>query len=546
MAATLLQSSNHRLRRRLYFHILPNLSYPMAASNISESDQTEISRISAPIYNTQAATNKATIAAQNAFIKITNQIRRSLDFSVICQTVTTEMRHILAADRVAIYQFNSDWSGRFTFDTAGPEWISLVEAQQDSDLISKNVSNCSVRLLNTGAADTHLQVTYGGAFVQGEVFRVCEDIYDADFSDCYIEVLESYQARAYAIIAIYLDNQLWGLLAAYQNSEPRQWQDNEVQLLVQVAEQLGIALKQAEYVCTIQQQTTELNQTIHQLKQSQAQLVHSEKMASLGQLVAGIAHEINNPINFIQANLFHVENYVSSILTLVQTTQSITVADNNTASPPESEVDLDFIIEDLPRIVASMCAGSTRIRNIVNSLRNFSRLGESGTKRVDVHEGIESTLVVLSHQLAASSKHPRIEVTKDYGDIPPVECDPAQINQVIFAVLTNAIYSVKTACQVGRIGTQSSGQLPQLCISTRTNELNQAVIRIQDNGVGIEEKHRSKVFDYFFTTKPVGEGSGLGLAIARQIVEDNHKGMLRLDGDVEQGIALVISLPIDA
>ncbi len=515
------------------------------SDNVSEPNEIGISRLSAAIYKAQAATNKKTIAAQNAFIKITNQIRRSLDFSVICQTVTTETQRILAADRVAIYQFNSDWSGRFTFETAGPEWISLTEAQQDNDLISKNVSDCSVKLLNTCAtADTHLQVTYGGAFVQGEVFRVCEDIYAAGFSDCYIEVLESYQARAYAIIAIYLDNQLWGLLAAYQNSRPRQWRDSEVQLLVQVAEQLGIALKQAEYVRTIHRQTSELNQTIHQLKQSQAQLVHGEKMASLGQLVAGVAHEINNPISFIQVNLFHVENYVSLILSLVQKAQSASPADNGTALSSESEVDLDFIIEDLPKILGSMRAGSTRICNIVNSLRNFSRLDESGTKPVDIHKGIESTLVVLSHQLADSGKHPRIEVAKDYGDIPPVECDPAQINQVVLAILANAIYSVKAACQVDKIGAQSSVRSPQIRISTRTDDLNQVVIRIQDNGVGIEEKHRSKVFDYFFTTKPVGDGSGLGLAIARQIVEDNHQGKLRLDEDTKQGAAFVIHLPI--
>ncbi|MBE9064680.1 GAF domain-containing protein [cf. Phormidesmis sp. LEGE 11477] len=510
-------------------------------NNISESSQTGISRLSAAIYKAQAATNKKTIAAQSTFIKITNQIRRSLDFSVICQTVTTEMRHILNADRVAIYQFNSDWSGRFTFETAGPEWVSLVEAQQDNDLISKNVSNCSVSLLNAYAtADTHLQATYGGAFVQGEVFRICEDIYAADFSDCYIEVLESYQARSYAIIAIYLDKQLWGLLAAYQNSEPRQWKNEEVQLLVQVAEQLGIALKQAEYVRTIHQQTTELNETIHQLKQSQAQLVHSEKMASLGQLVAGIAHEINNPTNFIHANLSHIENYVSSILALVQATPNI----SNSGIVPSPENEIDFIIEDLPKIVTSMRVGSTRIRNIVNSLRNFSRLDESGTKRVDIHKGIESTLVVLSYQLSASNEHPRIEVIKDYGDIPSIECDPAQINQVILTILTNAIYSMKIACQAGKMGTHSSCELPQLQISTRTNDLNQAVIRIQDNGVGIEEKHQSKVFDYFFTTKPVGDGSGLGLAIARQIVEDNHQGTLRLDEDIAQGAAFVITLPI--
>lgn len=520
----------------------------MTANNILEPGTTSRSRPSASTDDVQTAitTDRKTITTQNAILKISNQIRRSLDFSIICETATTEMRHLLEADRVAIYQFNSDWSGNFISEAAGPEWISLVEAQKSNDLISKNVSDCSAKLLdNYATADTHLQVTYGGAFVKGEVFRVCNDIYNAGFSDCYIEVLQSYQARAYVVIAIYLNNQLWGLLATYQNAGPRQWQDCEVQLLVQVAEQLGIALKQAEYVQTIQQQTTALSTTLRQLQQSQAQLVHGEKMASLGQLVAGIAHEINNPINFIHANLPHVESYVSDIVGLAQTTPNRKTTDTNThSSSSDAEVDLDFILEDLPKIIASMHSGSARIREIVGSLRNFSRVDESGIKRTDIHSGIDSTLVVLGHQLAASSKHPKIEIVKDYGDIPQVECDPAQINQVMLAILANAIYSMKAACQKDETSAFHSEQLPQIRISTTTDQANQVVIRIQDNGMGIEEEHRSKVFDHFFTTKPVGVGTGLGLAIARQIIEDDHGGTLSLDKDIEQGAAFVIRMPI--
>ncbi len=518
----------------------------MIATDMSELDQIEARPTSGEILRARAGAESKAITTQNALIKITNEIRRSLDFSVICETVTKEMLRLLKADRVAIYQFDLDWSGRFVFEAVGSEWISLVKAQQNNDLIAKNVSDCSVRLLNTHkTADTHLQVTYGGSFVQGEIFRVCEDIQNAGFSDCYVDVLKSYQARSYVIIAVYLDNQLWGLLAAYQNVCPRKWEETEVQLLVQVAEQLGIALKQAEYVQTIQAQTTELNETLQRLKKSQAQLVQNEKMASLGQLVAGVAHEINNPINFIYANLSYVENYMNDLLTLVRLKpESRATTDSEAILKHDSGIDLEFILEDLPKTIASMHLGSARIRDIVQSLRNFSRLDESGLKRIDLHEGIESTLVMINHQLAASRNHPEIQVIKDYGDISTVECNPAQINQVLLAVLTNAIESLKEAHRVEKVEPDCFSQRPQLWISTQMNAQNQVVIRIQDNGLGIRESHQSKLFDHFFTTKPVGKGTGLGLAISRQIVEDNHGGTLSLDTHWEQGAAFIIQLPV--
>lgn len=496
----------------------------------------------------QADSREKVLACQKAVISITNRIRRSLDFSDICETAVQEMRHLLKADRVAIYRFNADWSGSFVSESVGPQWIPLIEAQEHNELISKNVSDCSAKLLDTSkTADTHLQLTYGGSFVQGEIFRVCADVQNAGFSDCYQEVLASYQARSYAIIAIYVDNRLWGLLAAYQNSGPRQWPEDEVQLLVQVAEQLGIALKQAEYARTIQAQSTELRQTLAKLQQSQAHLVQSEKMASLGQLVAGIAHEINNPINFISANLSYVGDYVTDLLTLTQLThQPGSAVDRSALHKQADEIDVNFILHDLPKTLSSMQTGTDRIRKIVRSLCNFSRLNEAGTKITDLHEGIESTLLVLSHQLAPNHGHPQIAVIKNYGDILPVECDPAQINQVILSLLTNAIYALHEACRIGMLAAEDHDhcQSPQLWISTQMNDHNQAEIRIRDNGIGIEAANQSKVFDHFFTTKPVGEGTGLGLAIARQIVEDNHGGTLSLATNRGQGVEFSIRLPV--
>lgn len=510
-------------------------SQPLSIESSKRIEHFEEHSQNIPPLQAQSKLEKEALARQKALITLSNQIRRSLDFSIICQTATDQARRLLSADRVAIYRFNPDWSGNFIFESSDSAWISLLEAQAHSALISKNVSDCSVQMLAaTQSTDTHMQLTYGGAFVQGEIFRVCPDIHTAGFSDCYIEVLESYQARAYAIIAIYLDNQLWGLLAAYQNSAPRQWQEGEVQLLTQVAEQLGIALKQAEYVCTIQAQSSELQQTLKTLQRSQTQLVQSEKMASLGQLVAGIAHEINNPINFIYANLPYVRNYVADLLTLVQRQDLLA----------DSEIDLEFMLEDLPKMLFSMQTGANRIREIVHSLRNFSRLGESSVKTVDLHQGIESTLVFFNHQLAANRKHSTIEVIKAFGDLVPVECYPAQINQVIWNIVSNAIDSLSTACNLRSLKADNLDPWsPKLWISTQMNESNQVEIRIRDNGIGIDESIQPRIFDYFFTTKPIDQGNGLGLAIAYQIIRDNHGGDLSLNADYQQGAEFVMHLP---
>lgn len=523
------------------------MSAPSTPSNTSRNLQKTAAQ-SAVCASQTADAQAQIIARQKALIQLTNRIRQSLDWTTICQTTTTDLRSLLAADRVAIYRFNEDWSGEFVFESAGSQWISLVEAQQTNDLIAKNVNDCSVRLLDTYKADTHLQASAGGAFVAGEVFRSCSDIHKADFSDCYIEVLESYQARAYAIIAIYIENKLWGLLAAYQNDRPRDWQEEDINLLIQVAEQLGIALNQAEYVQTIQRQSVQLERSLNHLKQSQVQLVQSEKMASLGQLVAGIAHEINNPVNFIYANLSHVKSYAANLLSLAslyQQSDLSSAADIATLQAQAAEMDLDFILEDLPKTLSSMTIGAERIRQLVLSLRNFSRLDESETKTVDIHEGIDSTLLILGHRLKANSDHPEIEVIKNYGNLPAIPCYPARLNQVFMNLLANAIDALESSILAGKLSAEAgdAAENPKIWIDTCQGEEGGVEIRIRDNGIGIDEDQKAQVFDHFFTTKPVGKGTGLGLAISRQIVADNHGGTLRL-GRPKQGTEFVIGLPV--
>lgn len=491
----------------------------------------------------QAEAQKELLARQKSLVKITNRIRRSLDWSVICETATTEVRHLLKADRVAIYRFNPDWSGHFVFESVGEQWTPLASAEAQNSYVSANVSTCSVKQLSrTKNADTYLQTEQGGSFVQGEMFRTCSDTHSANFSDCYVETLDSYQARAYAIIAIYVDQKLWGLLAAYQNSGPRDWHEDEVQLLVQVAEQLGIALKQSEHVQTIQQQSDELQKMLEKLQQSQVQLIQNEKMASLGQLVSGIAHEINNPVNFIYANLSHVNSYTDELLALASVAKQ---QDFQAFQDKVEETDLSFITKDLPKTLASMKIGAERIRHIVLSLRNFSRLDEADTKAVDVHQGIDSTLLILGHRTKAHGHRAKIEIAKAYADIPLVECYPAQLNQVFMNLLTNAIDALEEAIDAGKLDAENptESEQPTIWIKTQLNERSQVEIRIRDNGIGLDEGTSSKMFDHFFTTKDVGKGTGLGLSISKQIVEENHSGKLYAEPTTTRGVEFIICLP---
>jgi two-component system, NtrC family, sensor kinase len=499
----------------------------------------------------QAQAQNKSIIRQQALVKITTRIRQSFDFAAICETATEETRHLLEADRVVIYRFNPDWSGEFAFESADSQWISLIEQQRNNLVVAKNVSECSLKLLGTaGITDTHLQETQGGIFAQGvKVFRVCPDIQNAGFSDCYVEVLESYQARSYLITAIYVEHKLWGLLAAFQNSAPREWYEDDIQLLVHIAEQLGIALQQAEYVRTIEFQSLELQQILEELQQSQMQMIQNEKMAGLGQLVAGVAHEINNPVNFIYGNLSYVNEYVTDLMSLFKFYQQ-----HNSASTEEIEkfqkqseaIDIDFILTDLPKILSSMELGAERIRQIVLSLRNFSRLDEAEYKAVDIHEGIDSTLLILGSRIKSCGGQHEVQIIKNYGNIPYVECYPAQLNQVFMNLLVNALDAIEESINQEKLTIYNSviRKKFMIWISTNLTEQEQIEIHIRDNGIGMKENTISKIFDHFFTTKEVGKGTGLGLAISKKIIMEKHGGTLNLNSTPGEGTEFIVSLPI--
>jgi two-component system, NtrC family, sensor kinase len=290
-------------------------------------------------------------------------------------------------------------------------------------------------------------------------------------------------------------------------------------------------------------QAQQLEQTLQHLQQTQAQLIQTEKMSSLGQMIAGVAHEINNPVNFIHGNIAYVSKYSQELLAFTDLYQQEYPNPHPKLADLMEDCDLDFIKEDLPKILSSMKVGTDRIREIVLSLRNFSRLDESDVKAVNIHDGIDSTLLILQSALKAKANFDEIKIIKNYGNLPAVECYAGDINQVFMNILSNAIYALHNF-QKQDSNKHKTNSPNQIIISTSIQELDWVKISIKDNGPGIDDAVKSKIFDPFFTTKPVGEGTGLGLSISYQIVVDKHGGKLQCISTVGEGTEFVLAIPI--
>ncbi len=287
-------------------------------------------------------------------------------------------------------------------------------------------------------------------------------------------------------------------------------------------------------------QNNKLNDALQQLTKAQAQLIQQEKMSSLGQMVAGVAHEINNPVNFIHGNLNYIDNYTQDILTLLELYETHYPSPHEEIQAEAESLDLAFMKEDLEKIFSSMKLGTERITEIVLSLRNFSRMDESEAKTVDIHEGIESTLMILQHRIKAQSERPAIEIIRDFGTLPRVECYAGQLNQVFMNILSNAI----DALDMPLPNSASTQKQLQIKIRTETRS-NSVVISIADNGTGISPKVKDRIFDPFFTTKEVGKGTGMGMAISYQLVTERHHGKIDCFSDEGIGTEFVIELPLN-
>ncbi|MBD2252221.1 sensor histidine kinase [Nostoc parmelioides] len=311
----------------------------------------------------------------------------------------------------------------------------------------------------------------------------------------------------------------------------------------------------------LQQKNISLRKTLQELKVTQSQLIQHEKMSSLGQLVAGIAHEINNPVNFIYGNLNYTDEYIQQLLNLFQLYQKYYPNPELEIQEAQEEAEIEYVMEDLPKILASMKIGASRIREIVLSLRIFSRLDEAEFKTADLHEGIDSTLLILQHRIKAQTvkaiayseqnpitdnlnkqeiidKHrPQIEIVKEYGDIPKIPCFAGQLNQVFMNILANAIDALEEPFY--------NGLCPEPTIHITSSLVDESVVvAIADNGTGIPQEVQSRLFDPFFTTKPVGKGTGMGLSISYQIITEKHSGKLQCISSSGQGTKFVITIPI--
>jgi len=473
--------------------------------------------------------------------QLANQIRNSLDLDTILGTAITEIRSLLGID---CCHFLWCWSQESNQST-----LSVTHEAREADLPSLLGEGPPPHLAPMVETIRNLQM-----------LRI-DDVSLAPGLDPQTRsLLVNWGITSGLLLPLKTKTGQLGAIVCSNYDGPRLWSDREVELLQAVVDQLAIAIEHAELFATTratalaaQTQARQLEQVLQDLKQTEARLIQTEKMSSIGQMVAGIAHEINNPVSFITGNLCHATHYIEDLLNLIESYQQHYPNPDPSIQEQIEEIDLEFLVEDLPKILSSMQMGADRIHEIVLSLRNFSRLDEAEMKPVNIHEGIDSTLLILHNRLKASGSNPGITIIKEYSNLPPVMCYAGQLNQVFMNIISNAIDALENQPEPRQITIRTELLNTRNCEESQEEGLsstpdtvtsNDVVIRIRDNGSGISQNVIRHLFEPFFTTKPVGKGTGLGLSISNQIVVEKHGGILKCLSEPGEGAEFWIQIPI--
>ncbi|WP_346291742.1 ATP-binding protein [Sphaerothrix gracilis] len=462
--------------------------------------------------------------------------------------------------RMAAATGDSTWETRYRrfepqLDTAIKQAIQLApetyanHAVQTDAANAKlvNMENRAFKLVDQGQPDRAL------ALLLSDTYTNQKEIY-ADGMNQTIDTLqtrirlnlETYsselsQSSLFSIVSFSILMSAWLTILVLVNQYVRQRNQAEKRLHIAKTEleHTNKSLETSQVV--LRQKTQILAASLQELQETQLKMIQAEKMSSLGQLVAGVAHEINNPVNFIHGNLSCLRTYIEDLLDLIQLYQNKSCFSEPEIRSKAISIDLIFLQQDLPKMLDSMKLGTERIQQIVLSLRNFSRMDEAAFKAVDIHEGIESTLLLLGHRLKHKANFSEIEVITDYKTIPEVECYPGQLNQVLMNILTNAIDALEDV-QTNQIAKHSQITIRTSCIVRNGAEW--IKISIIDNGCGIPEEIQKRIFDPFFTTKPVGKGTGMGMSISYQIITEKHGGKLECFSRIGYGTEFVIQIPV--
>ncbi len=474
--------------------------------------------------------------------RLSSQIRSSLELDEILRTAVHEIRSLLQIDRCQFLWYHTD---------VEPACFELIHEAHALGLPVELHSSSSVEQVKTLKEPVRPH----------DLLRIDDISTDLQLEASSRNCLKASGLKALLIAPVHTRSNRTGVVVCEHFGECHPWSDQEVELIDAVVDQLAIAIDQAELydqsrtaAAFATAQAEQLKQALHDLQTYQTQLVQTEKMSTLGTLIAGVAHEINNPTSFIYGNLHYASVYIKDLLELVSLYQLHYPNPVPEINYHAEAIELDFLIEDLPKLLSSMETGAERIRHLVLSLRNFSRCDSSKMQAVDIHEGIESTLLILHNRLKANGEHPGIKVIKEYGELPLVECYPSQLNQVFMNLLGNAIdaieelkvetLKVERSTETNRKPANLQSPTPWIRIRTEVTSANHVIVRIVDNGSGMTEEVKARLFDPFFTTKPMGKGTGLGLSISYQIVVEKHKGSLRCESVPGEGTEFLIEIPM--